>query len=116
VEQIQATSISLPRIFHVFIPIGCSMQPGTDTPYADTGVVPDICVPPAAALDQAHREALTTVLERIGDTPTDALAALDAARRAESTLQPSATLRRMRLDRSHKLQPANPWFCYWHVS
>ena len=70
--------------FYAFIPIGCSMHPGTDTPYADTAVVPDIGVPPAAALDRAHREALMPVLERIGSTPTDPLKALmrDEAQKA----------------------------------
>lgn len=59
--------------FRAFIPIGCSMQPGTGIRYADIGVVPDIAVPPAAALDRAHHEALTKVLEGIGSTPTDPL-------------------------------------------
>ena len=53
--------------FEAFIPVGRAISPVTGTNWQDTGVVPDVPVPPEQALQVAYRLALKSVIASIGE-------------------------------------------------
>jgi hypothetical protein len=73
--------------FQVFVPTGRPINPITATNWEGTGVEPDIQVPQADALNEAYRLALGEVIEKLGNSTSEAgIAQLDEAREALAAL------------------------------
>lgn len=71
--------------FRVFVPIGRPINAISGTNWEGTGVEPDIHAPKEEALKVAHRLALETVLQNLGDSPAGA--AKTQAEEARKTLE-----------------------------
>jgi hypothetical protein len=53
--------------FEAFIPVGRAINPMTGEDWEDSGVVPDVSVPPEQALNVAYRMALESIIVSIGE-------------------------------------------------
>jgi hypothetical protein len=62
--------------FEAFIPVGRAINPVTGDNWESTGVLPDVEVPETRAFNTAYRLALESIVEQIGDPPSDPLGVL----------------------------------------
>jgi C-terminal processing protease CtpA/Prc len=69
-------SYRLNQHFEAFIPIGCLTHPITKRNWEGLGVTPDVPVPSERALNTAHKMALKSIIETLGDPLSEPLKVL----------------------------------------